>query len=50
MTSIDGIEIYPLISFTIFFLFFLVVSYFVFTTPKQHVDKMKGLPLDGVDQ
>lgn len=50
MASIDGIEIYPLISFTIFFLFFIVVGYYTFTTPKKHINKMKAMPLDGQNQ
>lgn len=45
MASIDGIEAFPLFSFIIFFAFFLVLGVWVFTTSKEHINKMKKLPL-----
>jgi len=44
--TIIGIEIYPLISFGIFFLFFVAVSVLVFTSRKEHIDHMSSLPFD----
>jgi cytochrome c oxidase cbb3-type subunit IV len=46
MSSIAGIEIYPLISFLIFFLFFIGVTIWVFKTDKGFFAKMENLPLD----
>jgi cytochrome c oxidase cbb3-type subunit IV len=49
MASISGIEIYPIISFVIFFLFFLVAAWLVLKADKSHIGKMSNLPLeDGV--
>ena len=46
MESIAGIEIYPIISFIIFFIFFLVLLVCVLRADKNHIDKMKSLPLN----
>lgn len=45
LETITGIGIYPLISFIIFFLFFLGVSWYVFTAKKEFIDEMKNYPL-----
>jgi len=47
--TIGGIEIYPLISFGIFFLFFVAVSVIVITSRKEHIDHMGTLPLDDAE-
>lgn len=46
MSSIGNIEIYPLISFVIFFLFFLIVTYLVIRSDKKFITKMQNLPLE----
>ena len=46
MSSIGGIEVYPLISFIIFFLFFLIVAILVFMESKESITKMSNLPLE----
>ena len=46
METISGIEIFPLISFLIFFLFFLGLLVWVFWTDKEHIRKMAEMPLD----
>ncbi|MBT1695862.1 cbb3-type cytochrome c oxidase subunit 3 [Fulvivirgaceae bacterium PWU4] len=46
LQSIDNIAIWPVISFVIFFLFFICLLWWVFTTDKKFIDKMKGLPID----
>lgn len=46
LESITGIGIYPLVSFLIFFLFFLVVSLYVFKADKQHISEVSQMPLD----
>lgn len=46
LQSIDNIAIWPVISFVIFFLFFICLLWWVFTTDKKFIDKMKNLPLN----
>jgi fructose-specific phosphotransferase system IIC component len=46
MASISGIEIYPLISFGIFFLFFLAVTYLVIKADKNHIQTLSNMPLE----
>ena len=45
LQSIAGIEIYPLISFGIFFLFFLGLLVYVVVVNRQHIHTMSQLPL-----
>jgi cytochrome c oxidase cbb3-type subunit IV len=49
LQSIDNIEIWPVISFVIFFLFFLCLLLWVFTTDKKFIDKMEKLPIEPND-
>ncbi len=50
LRSIDHIEIWPIISFVIFFLFFLMLLWWVFTVDKKFINTMSQKPLhDGVD-
>ena len=46
LQSIENIQIWPVISFVIFFVFFLCLLLWVFTADKKFIDKMKSLPLD----
>ena len=46
MDSIDGIEIYPIISLLIFFTFFVVLFLWVFTAKKEYIKTVSNLPLD----
>jgi cytochrome c oxidase cbb3-type subunit IV len=46
MSSIGGIEIYPLISFVVFFTFFLIVFILVLRESKENVTKMSHLPME----
>lgn len=46
LQSIENIEIWPVISFVIFFVFFLCLLLWVFTTDKKFIDKMKSMPID----
>jgi cytochrome c oxidase cbb3-type subunit IV len=46
LQSIDNIAIWPVISFVIFFLFFICLLWWVFTTDKNLIDKIKSLPMD----
>ena len=44
LESITGVGIYPLTSLMIFFLFFTVLSVWVFKADKQYINTMKQLP------
>jgi hypothetical protein len=46
MTGIDGIEIYPIISLLIFFLFFTVLSWWVLSSKKEYIDEVSHLPFN----
>ena len=46
MESIEGIEIYPLISLLIFFGFFMILGFWVFNSKKKYIDKVSNLPFD----
>ena len=46
LESIAGIEIYPLISLGIFFLFFVSLLVFVVKLSKKYVNVMESLPLE----
>lgn len=50
LQSIAGIEIYPLISFGIFFLFFLGLLVWVVAANRQHLHTMSQMPLLGDDE
>lgn len=44
--SIDGINIYPMISLVIFFLFFVVLLYYVKKMDKSKANEISRIPLD----
>lgn len=46
MESITGIEIYPLISLMIFFIFFVILFWWVFTAKKEYIKTVSNIPLD----
>jgi len=46
MENISGIEIYPMISLLIFFIFFVILFWWVFTAKKDYIEKVSNLPLD----
>ena len=46
LRSIDNIAIWPVISFVIFFLFFLGLLWWTFAVDKRHVTHMSNLPMD----
>ncbi len=46
LTSIDGIEIFPIISLLIFFTFFVGLGIYVFRADKKKIDEIKQIPLD----
>ncbi len=46
LQSIDNIAIWPVISFVIFFVFFLCLLWWTFSVDKKFIDRMKALPVD----
>jgi len=46
LTSIDGIEIFPVISLIIFFSFFVGLGIYVFTSDKSKREEIKNIPLE----
>lgn len=48
--TINGIDIYPIISLFIFVLFFIGVLWYVRKMDKRQVEEIKNLPLDLTDE
>ena len=46
METIAGIEIYPIISFIIFFTFFVVVLAYLVIQRKEYFDQLSMMPLE----
>jgi cytochrome c oxidase cbb3-type subunit 4 len=46
LESIEGVEIYPIISLVLFFLVFSAMLVFVFRLPKKRIDNLSNLPFD----
>lgn len=44
--QIQDVEIWPIISLIIFFVFFTSTIFWVLFLDKKYIDKMKSLPLD----
>ena len=49
LQNISNIEVWPIISFVIFFLFFLCLLWWVFTVDKKFITKMASMPIDEQD-
>ena len=46
LEQIDGVQIYPIISLLIFFIFFTALFWWVFTAKKNHIKEVSNIPLD----
>lgn len=46
LDSISGVEVYPIISLLIFFIFFVVLYAWVYTYKKETISEMSNLPLN----
>lgn len=46
LESIDGVEIYPIISLLIFFIFFTALFWWVFTAKKEYISDVSSIPLE----
>lgn len=49
METIVGIEIYPVISFVIFFVFFIALTVYVLKVDKKLFNDISNIPLDSND-
>ncbi|WP_430809933.1 MULTISPECIES: hypothetical protein [unclassified Carboxylicivirga] len=50
LESIAGVEIYPIISFFIFFTFFIVVTVMVIRMKKEYIDEVANYATDKADE
>jgi cbb3-type cytochrome oxidase subunit 3 len=46
LENIDDVAIYPMISLLIFFVFFVVLFWWVFTAKKAHIHEVSNIPLN----
>ncbi|AWW32383.1 cbb3-type cytochrome c oxidase subunit 3 [Echinicola strongylocentroti] len=46
LSSIENVEVYPIISLLVFVLFFVGMGWWVLRTDKQYIEHMKSLPMD----
>ncbi|MFY8025680.1 MAG: CcoQ/FixQ family Cbb3-type cytochrome c oxidase assembly chaperone [Sediminibacterium sp.] len=46
VTTIDNVNIYPMISLVIFTVFFAVVTWYVFSASKEKMDKNSQIPIN----
>lgn len=46
LEQIDGVEIYPIVSLLIFFIFFAGLFLWVFTAKKAHITEVSNIPLE----
>jgi cytochrome c oxidase cbb3-type subunit 4 len=46
LQSIEGVEIYPLISLVVFVLFFVIMFIWILRVDKNYIKEMEELPLD----
>lgn len=46
LENIDNVQIYPMISLLIFFIFFVVLFYWVITAKKDHIKEVSNIPLE----
>lgn len=49
LQSIEGVEIYPIISLIVFVIFFIVVTVWLIRMDKNYINEMKQLPLSNED-
>ena len=46
LTSITGVEIFPLISLLVFFVFFLLLGYYVLKSDKERMKYLAAMPIE----
>ena len=46
LRNIDNVAMWPVISFVIFFLFFIILLWWAFTADKKFINYMSNMPMD----
>ncbi len=46
LVKIAGVSIYPIISLVLFVVFFLLVTYWIYSIDKKELERVERLPLD----
>ena len=46
LENIDGVEVYPIFSLLVFFIFFVALFWWVFTAKKEHIKEVSNIPLE----
>lgn len=46
LENIEGVQIYPIISLSIFFIFFVALFWWVFTARKEYINEVSEIPLE----
>ncbi|MBL4662391.1 MAG: CcoQ/FixQ family Cbb3-type cytochrome c oxidase assembly chaperone [Flavobacteriaceae bacterium] len=46
LENIEGVQIYPMISLLIFFIFFAALFWWVLTAKKDYIKKVSNIPLE----
>lgn len=46
LENIDQVQIYPIISLLIFFIFFMALFYWVITAKKEYIKEVSNIPLE----
>ncbi len=50
LESISGVEVYPILSLLIFFVFFVALYTWTYTYKKEKIDELSRIPLDGTEE
>lgn len=50
LESIAGIEVFPMISLLLFFVFFIALTIYALKANKEHILKMKNIPFDKTNE
>ncbi|AXT51080.1 hypothetical protein SAMN04487910_1646 [Aquimarina amphilecti] len=50
MESIEGVEIYPIISLLIFFIFFTALFWWVISAKKEHIKEVSEIPFESENE
>lgn len=50
LENISGVEIFPILSLLIFFLFFVALYTWTYTYKKEKIDELSRIPLEGTEE
>jgi cytochrome c oxidase cbb3-type subunit 4 len=50
LENIDGVQVYPIISLLIFFIFFAALFWWVFSAKKDYIEEVSNIPLDNQNE